>query len=112
MEDCLIEAADQDRLYQWIGLDLHSFPEAIANANSPAFPSFKSEEELDAATDAAWGELQRQLVEAVEDLCYSVGFKTEGEDLETLVLEANQGETIRSICERLWEYREFTPEGA
>ena len=54
MEAVLTECDEPD---EWLVMDYQEFLQAAANANRPAFPSFESGEELDAAYDAAWDQL-------------------------------------------------------
>lgn len=55
MEDVLTEC---DEPGEWMGLNYQEFLQAAANANRPAFPAFESGEELDAAYQGAWGQLE------------------------------------------------------
>ncbi len=72
METILTECDDPD---EWLVMDYQEFLQAAANANCPAFPSFESGEELDAAYDAAWDQLEFSRKLFAEDAIYQ-------EDLE------------------------------
>ena len=55
MEFVLTECENPE---EWLGLNYQEFLQAAANVKRPAFPSFESGEELDAAYQGAWGQLE------------------------------------------------------
>ena len=72
METVLTECDEPD---EWLGLNYQELLQAAANANHPAFPSFESGEELDAAYQGAWDQLGSSRRLHAEDKVYQ-------EDLE------------------------------
>lgn len=72
METIITECDDPD---EWLVMDYQEFLQAAANANHPAFPSFESGEELDAAYQGAWDQLGSSRRLHAEDKVYQ-------EDLE------------------------------
>jgi hypothetical protein len=55
MESVLTECDEPD---EWLVMDYQEFLQAAANANRPAFPSFETTAETDAAYQGAWGQLE------------------------------------------------------
>jgi hypothetical protein len=72
MESVLTECDEPD---EWLVMDYQEFLQAVANANRPAFPDFESGEELDAAYQGAWDQLEFARRLHAEDKVYQ-------EDLE------------------------------
>lgn len=77
METVLTECENPD---EWLGLNYQEFMQAAANANRPAFPAFESGEELDAAYQGAWDQLEFSRKLFAEDAIYQ-------EDLEKRKME-------------------------
>ena len=55
METILTESENPE---DWLGMNYQEFLQAAAGVKRPAFPSFESGEELDAAYQGAWGQLE------------------------------------------------------
>ena len=77
MEVVLTECENPE---EWLGLNYQEFLQAAANATRPAFPDFESGEELDAAYQGAWGQLEFGRKLHAEDKVYQ-------EDLEKRKME-------------------------
>ena len=78
MERALTEC---DGPEEWSGVNYQDFLQALANANSPAFPTFDTPEETDAAYDGAWDQLGFGMKLHAQDKVYQEGLekrKTEG----------------------------------
>ena len=66
-DDWMLEAITDGSIGEWKSINRADFNQALANANAPAFPTFNTTEELDAAYDAAWNRLQREgIIAAIE----------------------------------------------
>ena len=72
VEIILTECDEPD---EWLGLNYPEFMQAAANAIHPAFPTFSTTEETDAAYHGAWGQLEFSRKLFAEDAIYQ-------EDLE------------------------------
>ena len=62
MLDALIECDENGRnRSEWYGMARADFDQALSNSNAKPFPTFDTSEEVDAAYDAAWERLQREI---------------------------------------------------
>ena len=78
MEVILTECDEPD---EWLGLTYQEFLQAAANVTHPAFPTFSTTEETDAAYHGAWAQLEFSRKLFVEDAIYQEDLnrrKTEG----------------------------------
>ncbi len=60
-DDWMLEAITDGSIGEWKSINRADFDQALSNANAPAFPTFDTSEEVDAAYDAAWERLQREI---------------------------------------------------
>lgn len=59
MDDVLFQADAEGREAQFLGLTWPELLQVLANANDPAWPTFATRKDNEAATNAAWEALQR-----------------------------------------------------
>ena len=67
----LVEDGDERDLYGWWRLDEFEWKQALANANSPCFPSFEDDGDGSMGREAekgAWDTLQRRAIDTIVDL--------------------------------------------